>query len=235
MKAIETFYREHKDNSPECVHELSQIEKSLQLNESTTIWGFATLTKVYEYGNNHNARYNIRFEEYNETIEDDWFEDFKLKSFLWKHFLSKPVDKFDGLKNAYTRYIYKWNNKRPNSRYQKAAFESFLGESKLLGEELMTPYYTLDENRKIVRLEEPTETVDTSDAFEGFMRLIGNEQGMIGSIVESMIQEFGTIKTCRVLGQLITTGNIIYHEFEINQQTHGGWQYRRNEEQISNI
>lgn len=224
MKAIETFYNEHADNNPECINELSQIEKSLKLNESTTIWGFATLTKVYEYPNNYNARYTIRFEEFEQTFEDDWFEDRSLKAFLRKQFLSKPVDRFNGLKNNYTRYIYKWNEKIPDVRHGKPSQE-FVRACQLLGEDLMTPYYTLDENHKIVRLEEPTEIVDASDAFEGFSRLVDKEEGMIGAVVRKMMAEFGAIKTCRALGQLIATGNITYHEFTSYGKTHGTWTY----------
>ena len=224
MKAIETFYNEHVDNNKECIDELSQTEKSLKLNESTTIWGFATLTKVYEYPNNYNARYTIRFEEFEQTFEDGWFEDRSLKAFLRKQFLSKPVDRFDGLKNNYTRYLYKWNERIPDLRYGKP-IPVFVRACQLLGKDLMTPYYSLDENHKIVRLEEPTEIVDASDAFEGFSRLVDKEEGMIGAVVGKMMDEFGAIKTCRALGQLIATGNITYHEFTISGETHGTWTY----------
>ena len=223
MEAIETFYREHKDNSTECIRELSQAEKSLKLNESTTIWGFATLTKVYEYPNDYNARYTIRFEEFSETIEDGWFFDSSLKAFLRKQFLSKPVDRFDGLTNNYTRFIYKWQCKAPDLRYDKNP--QYLQDCRLLGEEIMTPYYTLDMNAKIVRLEEPAEIVDISDAIDAFMKLIGDEQGYIGAIVDKMINEFGPVKTCRLLGHLITAGNVFYDEWEYGGETHGGWRY----------
>ena len=60
---------------------LSKAEKSLKLDESTTIWGFATLTKVHQY-NEHNSVYIISFEEYREKINDSWFFSSSLKSFL---------------------------------------------------------------------------------------------------------------------------------------------------------
>lgn len=222
MQAIETFYKEFEISW--CV-ELSKVEKTLELNESTTIWGFATLTRVYDYGNNYNSRYSICFEEYSETIEDDWFQGGALKAFLWKQFLSKPVDRFDGLTNNYTRFIYKWQRKAPDLRYEKPDPE-YTRACQLLGEEIMTPYYSLDKNSKIIRLEEPTEIVDFSDALDGFKKLVGNNHGMIGGIVEEMINEFGPVKTCRMLGQLITAGEVFYDEWEIGEETHGVWKYR---------
>ncbi|MBR6415865.1 MAG: leucine-rich repeat domain-containing protein [Bacteroidales bacterium] len=226
MEAIESFYKNHKDNSTECIRELSQAEKSLKLNESTTIWGFATLTKVYEYPNDCNARFTVRFEEFSETFEDDWFFDGSLKAFLRKQFLSKPVDRFDGLTNNYTRFMYRWHQKAPDLRYDKNP--QYLQDCRLLGEEILTPYYSLDKNAKIVRLEEPTEIVDISDAVDAFMKLIGNEQGYIGTIVDKMINEFGPVKTCRLLGHLITAGNVFYDEWEYGGETHGGWRYMNN-------
>lgn len=80
-------------------------------------------------------------------------------------------------------------------------------------------------NAKIVRLEEPTEIVDISDAIDAFMKLIGNEQGYIGTIVDKMINEFGLVKTCRLLGHLIAAGNVFYDEWEYGGETHGGWRY----------
>lgn len=226
MEAIETFYNEHKDYSTESLRELKQAEESLALNESTTIWGFATLTRVYDYGNNYNSRYTIRFEEFSETFEDDWFSDASLKAFLRKQFLSKPVDRFDGLTNNYSRYIYKWQRKAPDLRYEKPDPE-YIRACQLLGEEMMTPYYSLDKNSKIIHLEEPTEVVDISDAIDGFMRLVGNERGYIGSIVDEMIHVFGPVKTCRVLGHLITIGDVFYDEWEIGEETHGVWKYEK--------
>lgn len=224
MEAIEAFYKEYEDNG-EGWRELSNVEKSLALNESTTIWGFATLTRVYDYGNNYNSRYTIRFEEYYETIEDDWFFAASLKAFLWKQFLSKPVDRFDGLTNNYTRFIYKWQRKAPDLRYEKPNPE-YTRACQLLGEEIMTPYYSLDDNNKIIRLEETTEIVDISDALEGFMKMVGNNHGMIGGVVKEMIKGFGPVKTCRVLGHLITTGDVFYDEWEIGEETHGVWKYK---------
>ena len=222
MTAIEKFYKEHDDISTACIQELSQAEKSLALNESTTIWGFATLTKVFDYGNNYNYRYTIRFEEYSETIEDSWFSDGSLKNFLWKEFLSKPVDKFDGLTNNYTRFVYKWLRNVPHLPNDK---NPYLQDCKLLGEEIMTPYYSLDKNHKIIRLEEPTETVDISDALEGFKELAGTDYGYIGNVVGKMIAEFGPVKTCRALGHLITEGIVFYSEWEIGEETNGVWSY----------
>ena len=221
MDAIESFYKEHKDHSPDCLSELKQAENSLGLNESTTIWGFATLSKVFDYGNNYNSRYTIRFEEFSETFEDDWFFDASLKAFLWKQFLSKPVDRFNGLTNNYSRFIYKWQCKAPDRRYDKDP--KYLQDCRLLGEEIMTPYYSLDKNAKIIRLEEPTETVDITDAIEGFTKQVGNDSGYIGSIVDKMIDEFGPVKTCRVLGHMITKGIVFYDEWEINGEPHGVW------------
>jgi|GEM_PF-3789933 len=224
LEAIKTFYKDYEDYGAEW-QELVKAEKSLALNESTTIWGFATLTRVYDYGNNYNSRYTIRFEEYSETIEDSWYQCGSLKLFLWKEFLSKPVDQFDGLTNNYTRFIYKWQRKAPDLRYEKPNPE-YTQACQLLGEEIMTPYYSLDKNSKIIRLEEPTEIVDTSDAFEGFIKLVGNERGMIGGVVEEMIKKYGPVKTCRVLGHLITTGDIQYDEWEIGEETYGVWNYK---------
>ena len=224
MEAIETFYKEYEDDSPKCFRELSQVEESLKLNESTTIWGFATLTRVYDYGNNHNSRFTIRFEEYSETIEDSWFFNKSLKAFLWKQFISKPVDRFDGLTNNYTRFIYKWQGKAPDRRYGRPDPE-YIRACKLLGEEIMTPYYSLDKNKKIIRLEEPSEIVDISDAIESFMKLVGNVHGPIGGIVDKIINEYGPIKTCRVLGHLITIGTVFYDEWESFGETRGGWEY----------
>lgn len=225
MEAIEKFYKEHKDNSTECIQELSQAEKSLKLNESTRIWGFATLTRVYDYGNNYNSRYTITFEEYCETIEDSWFSDGSLKAFLWKEFLSKPVDRFDGLTNNYTRFIYKWQRKAPDLRYDKDP--KCLQDCKLLGEEIMTPFYSLDKSHKIIRLEAPTEIVDISDAIEGFKRLAGTDYGYIGNIVGKMIAEFGPVKTCRALGHLITEGIVFYDEWDIGGEPHGAWRFEK--------
>ena len=89
----------------------------------------------------------------------------------------------------------------------------------------MTPYYSLDKNSKIIRLEEPTEIVDISDAIEGFMKMVGNNHGMIGGVVKEMIKEYGPVKTCRMLGQLITAGEVFYDEWEIGEETHGVWKY----------
>lgn len=224
MEAIESFYKEYEDNGPGW-RELSKAEKSLTLNESTTIWGFATLTRVYDYGNNHNSRYTIRFEEYSESIEDSWFFSGSLKAFLWKQFLSKPVDRFDGLTNNYARFIYKWQRKAPDLLYEKPNPE-YIQACRLLGEEIMTPYYSLDKNKKIIRLEEPTEIVDISDALESFMKRVGNNHGRIGGIVSEMVDEFGPVKTCRMLGHLITAGDVFYDEWEIGEEIHGSWRYR---------
>ena len=146
-----------------------------------------------------------------------------MKAFLRKQFLSKPVDRFDGLTNNYTRFIYKWQCKAPDLRYDKNP--QYLQDCRLLGEDIMTPYSTLDMNAKIVRLEEPTEIVDISDAIDAFMKLIGNEQGYIGTIVDKMINEFGLVKTCRLLGHLIAAGNVFNDEWEYGGETHGGWRY----------
>ena len=229
IEAIEAFYNEYDDNSRECWRELSQAEKSIKLNESTTIWGFATLTRVHDYANNYNARFTISFEEYSETFEDDGFYAASLKAFLWKQFLSKPIDKFDGLTNNYTRFIYKWNGKDLGLGYQ-ASDSEYISDSKLLGEEIMTPYYSLDKNRKIVRLEDPMEIVDVSDALEDFTKRIGNESGMIGGIVEEMINEFGPVKTCRVLGHLVSIGKVVYYEYEseYSKVIRGVWKIVKN-------
>lgn len=225
IEAIESFYKNYEDDSPKCFRELSDVEKSLALNESTTIWGFATLTRVYDYGNNYNSRYTIRFEEYSETIEDSWFFCASLKAFLWKQFLSRPVDRFDGLTNDYTRFIYKWQRKAPDLRYGQPD-PKYLQDCRLLGEEIMTPYYSLDKYNKIVRLEEPTEIVDISDALEGFRKLAGTDFGHIGDVVRKMIGEFGPVKTCRALGHLIAEGIVFYNEWEMGGENHGTWVYK---------
>ena len=90
IEAIETFYREHTDNDPKIFDDLEQAEKSLGLNESTTMWGFATLTKTHQY-NDYNSHYVIRFEEFSEEITDAWFFCSSLRSFIRKQFLSKPA------------------------------------------------------------------------------------------------------------------------------------------------
>ena len=171
----------------------------------------------------------ISFEEYSETFEDDGFYAASLKAFLWKQFLSKPIDKFDGLTNNYTRFIYKWNGKDLGLGYQ-ASDSEYVSDSKLLGEEIMTPYYSLDKNRKIIRLEAPMEIVDVSDALEDFTKRIGNESGMIGGIVEEMINEFGPVKTCRVLGHLVSIGKVVYYEYEseYSKVIRGVWKIVKN-------
>ena len=40
-----------------------------------------------------------------------------------------------------------------------------------------------------------------------------------------MINEFGTVRTCRLLGHLIAAGNVFYDEWEYGGETHGGWRY----------
>ena len=94
----------------------------------------------------------------------------------------------------------------------------------------MTPYYSLDKNRKIVRLEDPMEIVDVSDALEDFTKRIGNESGMIGGIVEEMINEFGPVKTCRVLGHLVSIGKVVYYEYEseYSKVIRGVWKIVKN-------
>lgn len=219
IKEIETFYNEYEDIKDDS---LSRAEKSLKLNESTTIWGFATLTKVHEY-NEHNSVYIVSFEEYSEKINDAWFFSSSLKSFLKKHFLSKPVDGFDGLSNNYYRYIYRWNLRIPNTRYEKPDRE-FVRACKLLGEEIMTPWYTLNEKRVITRLDEPLQVDDIMDAVDRLKQLIGDKVGMIYTpVFDKMFNEFGPIKTCRALGYLLTTGHVIYHENETYQDA--SWHY----------
>ena len=122
--------------------------------------------------------------------------------------------------------MYKFGDRIQYPEYQKPSPE-FISACRLLGEDLMTPYYTLDENKKIVRLEKPTEVVDTSDAFEKFSRLVGKDERWIDGVVEKMINEFGAIKTCRVLGQLIAAGNLLYQEYTNNGATNGNWKYYR--------
>lgn len=215
IEAIETFYREHTDNDPKIFDDLEQAEKSLGLNESTTMWGFATLTKTHQY-NEYNSHYVIRFEEFSEKITDAWFFCSSLRSFIRKQFFSKPVDKFNGLSNDYYRYIYKWNLRIPNIRYQKPDPE-FVSACKLLGKEIMTPWYTLNDKHKIIRLEEPVPAVDFTDALEELKTLVGDTQGMITPVFDTMINKYGPVKTCRALGYMMTTGCIIYHEHETYQ------------------
>lgn len=218
INAIETFCKEYVDIKDDS---LSKAEKSLKLNESTTIWGFATLTKVHQY-NELNSVYIISFEEYSEKINDSWFFSSSLKSFLEKHFISKPVDKFDGLSNDYFRYLYRWNLRNP---YLPGMIldPEFVRASKLLGEEIMSsPWYTLNSKRKIVRLEEPVPVVDYTDAIEGLKKLIGDTQGRIYTpVFDKMIDEYGPVKTCRALGYMIAAGNVLYHENEKYQD--GNW------------
>lgn len=217
INAIETFCKEYDDIKDDS---LSKAEKSLKLNESTTIWGFATLTKVHQY-NEHNSVYIISFEEYSEKINDSGFFSSSLKSFLKKHFISKPVDKFDGLSNDYFRYLYRWNLRNP---YLPGMIlnPEFVRASKLLGEEIMTPWYTLNAKRKIVRLEGPAPVEDYADAIEGLKKLIGDIQGTIYTpVFDKMINEYGHVKTCRAFGYMIAAGNVLYHESEKYQD--GNW------------
>lgn len=218
INAIETFCKEYVDIKDDS---LTKAEKSLKLNESTTIWGFATLTKVHQY-NELNSVYIISFEEYSEKINDSWFFSSSLKSFLEKHFISKPVDKFNGLSNDYFRYLYRWNLRNP---YLPGMIldPEFVRASKLLGEEIMSsPWYTLNSKRKIVRLEEPVPVVDYTDAIEGLKKLIGDTQGRIYTpVFDKMIDEYGPVKTCRALGYMIAAGNVLYHENEKYQD--GNW------------
>lgn len=222
LSAIKDFCEKVEGNSLGLSKQLSVAEKSLRLSESTTIWGFATLTKVFVYGNNVNARYSIAFEEFHEKFEDDWFNLSLMNGFLKKHFLTKPVDKFDGLSNDYFRYLYRWNLRNP---YLPGMIldPEFVRASKLMGEEIMSsPWYTLNSKRKIVRLEEPVPVVDYTDAIEGLKKLIGDTQGRIYTpVFDKMIDEYGPVKSCRALGYMIAAGNVLYHENEKYQD--GNW------------
>ena len=125
------------------------------------------------------------------------------------------------MSNDYFRYIYRWNLRNP---YLPGMIldPEFVRASKLLGEEIMTPWYTLNAKHKIVRLERPTPVENYADAIEGLKKLIGDIQGTIYTpVFDKMINEYGTVKTCRSFGYMIAAGDVLYHESETYQD--GNW------------